>query len=179
MFYAMSGKQHKKPAFSLLELTVVVVIIGAMSAVTIPVFSGTIVRRRVEATARRIAADLRLARKRAMQTDSPQSVTFDQPRNAYTVDGMAHPLKPKPTYTVKLEEEPHRVQMVWAGFPAPGDPADDAVINFDIYGKPDSKGWVAIESGVYRWWIRVDGDTGLPKVTRARPIDAPVIPEAL
>lgn len=168
----MKGRIRIARAFSIFEVILAIVIIGVLSAATVPVFSSTIARRCAEAAARRVLADLALARKRAMQTDTPQTVTFDVASDSYTFAGTRHFWKVSPSYTVKLSEDPYRVQMAYAAFVASGDPAEDPVVVFDIYGVPDSGGWVVVEAGTYRWWISLDATTGKAEISRNRPLAA-------
>jgi len=177
MFYVMPGERYKKRAVTLFELTVVVIIIGALSAVTVPVFSGSIVRRRIEGAARRVAADLTLARKRAMQTDSTQTVIFDKARNYYYIQNMPNPLKPTGAHVCKLQDEPYGVRIAFAEFVSATDDPGDAQVVFDIYGQPDSGGWVVLESGDYRWWVSLDELSGKASISRTRPVAAPVVPK--
>jgi Tfp pilus assembly protein FimT len=175
--YLMKGKLRPARAFSISEVVVVVVIISALSAVTVPVFSGSIARRKVEAAARRVATDLAFARKRAMQTDTPQSVTFDVANNAYVFEGTKHILKRLSSYDVVLSDEPYGVQMTYASFVGPSQPVNDPTIVFDIYGVPDSGGWVVIDAGPHRWWITLDAATGKAEISRAAPPGTPVVPK--
>lgn len=117
-------------AFSLLELTLVVLIIGIVSAMVIPRFGNSITRHSADGAARRIAADLRLVRRYAMMTSASQ--TFRTDATGYELLGMSHPDHPSQPYRVRLQQDCHGA--AWQSVDAGG----DADLIFDMYGAPDS-----------------------------------------
>jgi prepilin-type N-terminal cleavage/methylation domain-containing protein len=140
--------------FSLIELTVVVVIIGIVAAMAIPRFGGSLAHRRVEAAARRVSVDLALAQRRAKLTSASQKVTFDVDANTYVLVGALHLDHPEATYTVSLVGDPYAALITKADF------GGDADIVFDGYGQPDSGGTVVVGVGEYYKTITLDVDTG-------------------
>lgn len=138
----------------MMEVALVVMIIGTLAAVAIPRISNTLARQRVEAAARRIVADLTLAQRRARTTNASQTVRFTPVTHGYTLIGMPHPDHPSSTYRVLLSEEPYRASIDSADFGA------DLDIIFDVFGVPDSGGWVVISVGDHARTVTVDARTG-------------------
>lgn len=76
----------------MIELVIVVLLMGIMAAAAAPRFSGALAERRAKTVARRLVADLRLARRHAMSTSSNQAVEFfTTPSHGYRLPGMAPP----------------------------------------------------------------------------------------
>ena len=145
---------QRQPAFSLIELVVVLFIVGLLAAIAVPRFAGSAVRQRVDAAARRVAADLNLARRHAYQSGSSQTVTFDVVADSYELVGMPDPDRPTVDYEVRLSDEPYQAQLLSANF------SGNAKVVFDAYGVPDFGGTVVVTVGDRTRTINVDPDTG-------------------
>jgi type II secretory pathway pseudopilin PulG len=141
-------------AFSLIELVLIAVIIGIVTAIALPRFSGALVRQRADAAARRIVADLALARRQARASSSSQTVKFSGASGSYELVGMSHPDHPAEKYKVYLYKEPYSARQVSADF------GGDNEILFDGWGAPDSGGSVVIQVGDNSRTISVDPETG-------------------
>jgi len=143
-------------AFSLVEMLLVLVIMAVMAAVAIPRFSSAEARHRVEAAARRVAADLDLARQRARAAGANRSVIFNPGAARYRLPGVAHPDRPgsPDDYTVELGQAPYGAAITAVDF------GGDAAIVFDGFGTPDSGGSVTIRVGRYAQTVTVDAGTG-------------------
>lgn len=74
-----------RAGFTLVELLIVVTIIGLMASVVLPAMNSASSVVSLEAMARTLAADLRIARHSAVQYNTSFAVTFDQTNNSYTV----------------------------------------------------------------------------------------------
>jgi type II secretion system protein H len=72
-------------AFTLIELLIVITIVGIMASVIIPDMSATAGAVSLEAVARSVASDLRLARQAAIQYRTPVVVTFNPGNNSYQI----------------------------------------------------------------------------------------------
>lgn len=140
--------------FSLIELVIVVTIIAILAAMAIPRFGNSIARQRAEAAACRVAADLKLARRHAIQTSATQTVTFELSSSSYVLEGMRHLDHPDSTYRVQLSAEPYMATLTSADFD------DDAEVVFDIYGTPDSSGNVVVRVGDWVKTVKLEAETG-------------------
>ena len=97
--------------FSLLELVLVLGILMALAAIGIPRYGASVARYRADLLARRLVADLRLAREHAKATSASQSVEFDVGLNQYTLPDL-NPLDPHlADYTVKPAEQPYNLKL--------------------------------------------------------------------
>jgi len=141
-------------AFSLIELIIVMVIVGAVSAIAIPRYANSYARYRVESAARRIAVDLAYARSEAEATSTQKTVVFNLAQHDYTIPGVT-PLKGGAgVYTVELADEPYQCTITAAGFGGP------AIAQFDGYGVPLNGGSVSIMAGGLTKIVNLDADTG-------------------
>ena len=145
---------HRQPAFTLIELVVVLFIVGLLAAVAVPRFAGSAVRQRVDAAARRVAADLNLARRHAYQASTSQTVGFDVLADSYKLAGMPDPDRPAVDYEVDLNDEPYQAELLSANF------SGNAKVIFDAYGMPDFGGTIVVAVGDRKRTVNVDPDTG-------------------
>lgn len=139
-------------AFSLVELVIVLAIIGLVAAMAVPRFANATVRSRVDAAAKRIAADLELARTYAIHSSTPQTVTFKG--NFYVISSIRDLDHPTSSYKVDLSSDPYQVNIRLVDF------GGDSEVTFDIYGNADSSGTVVIRDARYERTIQFDADTG-------------------
>jgi prepilin-type N-terminal cleavage/methylation domain-containing protein len=145
-------------AFSLLELVVVLAIVSILAAMAIPRFAGSVTRQRVDGAARRLAADIELARNRAGQTSAGTKVVFSVAANAYQLNGVQDPDRPGREYAVSLALPPFNVNVISADF------GGDTQLQFDGYGCPDSGGSVTIGAGDCQRTVTIDGASAVVEV---------------
>ena len=135
-------------------MTLVAAIVIILAAVAVPRFGSALTHYRLEAAARRVAADLRLARRSARFASASRRVKFEVGDDEYTLPDMADIDHSDDTYTVSLAGEPYRAEIISADFN--GSPN----VSFDGYGRPDNGGSVVIQIGARQRTITVDADTG-------------------
>lgn len=153
-------RRHENLAFTLIEMTLVIVVIAIVSAIAIPRYAGAVNRYRVEMAAKRVAADFSLARNAARSSGLGQSIDFTTPRNGYTMPGLAAPDGRAGDYIVKLGDEPYKVSLGTVTIGSTGATS----LQFTRYGYPTAAASVVVTSSGYSRTIYVDGTTGRTEV---------------
>jgi len=147
---AMSNRK----SFTLLELAVVLVIVTILASMAVPRYAAAASRYRLDSAARRVAADLNLARRQARIRSTTLSASFDANTDRYVLVGMQDPDRPSVAYQVILSDPPYEVDLVSATFGASG------VAVFNGFGRPKAGGSIVLSAGVDTRTIQVDADTG-------------------
>lgn len=148
---------------TLIELTVVLLLLGIVAAVAQPRFSSALSAYRLEAAAERVRGDLEYARTLARVQSRTTTVRFftegageasfyrfdrvpplDQPASAFDAD------RQETWYQVDLTEEPYGVELR----SAPGS------IAFDLYGSPAEAAVIEVALGEQSKRIRVVASSG-------------------
>jgi prepilin-type N-terminal cleavage/methylation domain-containing protein len=133
--------QTLRPAFSLVELMICLSIMGVMAALAIPRYANATSNYRADAAARRIVADLSLARSQARLISKPLTVVFDTAAQKYQISGMEDLLHRTSVYSVQLSDQPYRATLVSVSF------GGAAQVTFDQYGSPNTGGTIVVDSG--------------------------------
>src|SRR5262245_2430022 len=150
--------KQKCAAFTLVELVMVLVLIGLMAALAAPRYASSLTRYRVEAAARRVAADLAYAQARARATGVTRVVAFDRQADCYTLVGEAHLNEPANSYIVDLTLSPYRSSITSANFGGSG------TVSFNTFGVPSAAGVVRVRCGSLTRQVIVDATTGMTTV---------------
>ncbi len=149
-----SWGDRPRGAFTLIELVVVLLIMATLAAIAIPRYANATTRYRAETAARRIVADLALARSSASMYSSTVTVNFDVSSNTLSMPGVSHMDKASLDYLVDFNKRPYRADLIWADFG--GTPA----VSFDGYGMPDSGGTIVVRVGEVEKTVTLDPSTG-------------------
>ncbi len=147
----------KRNGFTLIELVIVTMIIGILSAVAAPRFAESLTIYRVEAAARQLRSDLAEARLRAKMKSASQVVQFDAAAESYTLTGVPDIDHPSQDYQILLVSR-FQAAIVSA------DCGGDALLSFDGYGMPDSSAQIVLQCGAHQRTVLVAAETGLPSV---------------
>jgi prepilin-type N-terminal cleavage/methylation domain-containing protein len=148
------NKTHRR-GFSLLELTIVVLIIGILAAVATPNWAAVLSKYRADAAAQRIVTDLGRVQSLAYSTSTAQTLTLNVTQSTYQIAGLRGLDRASSTYTVDLTAEPYRSTLVSASFNGA------AQIAFDGYGQPTvAGGTIVVASGSQQRTVTVDATTG-------------------
>jgi prepilin-type N-terminal cleavage/methylation domain-containing protein len=160
--------QTRVAGFSLVELLLVLVIIAVCAAMGMGRYSGTIGNQSLEAAARRVCADLELARSKAIALRTSKVVRFTTSTGVYTLEGFADIDRVGQTYTVNLTKAPYEVAISSVNL----DGASGAAVTFDAYGRPvlsasgstSARLQVAIGARGRTLYVVVDSTTGRARV---------------
>lgn len=151
---ALCSKTARRAGITLLELTIVVLLLGILAAIAGPRFASSIGRHRANSAARRIAADLELVRNAARVTSSAQSVTFDKSANCYSCTGVTDPDHPSNSYTVNLSSTLYPARLTTVSI------AGSNTLRFDGYGTPDRSATITVSSGTASRSVVVNSSSG-------------------
>jgi Tfp pilus assembly protein FimT len=149
--------RSRRCAFSIFELVIVLLIMGILTAVAAPKFFDSLLFHRVESAARRVKADLELARTQARVTSATQSITFVN--SVYTLSNTKSLDKPGAIYSVDLTKQPYSLDSATANF------NNLATVSFDGYGTPTSGGTVVVTAKSHSCTVTLNGTTGDVTIT--------------
>lgn len=100
--------------FTLVELTIVLVVIGVVFAIATPRFSDAASHRRADLALDRIERDIRLAEQDAWHTGTSRELVFDVANNRYEIVGMTDAAGNP--YIVDLSKAPYYLAVTSADF---------------------------------------------------------------
>jgi prepilin-type N-terminal cleavage/methylation domain-containing protein len=152
--------------FTLVELTIVVLIIGVASALAVPMFRGD-ASTQLRSAARLLAADLDAARIESLtHADDPRVVVFDLPGGAYHIAAASTPTTP---INNPFDRLPYRVRFGYGRAItmdrvtlAAADLGGDATLQFGLYGQLDqaAPATITLAADTHRVTLTVDPATG-------------------
>jgi prepilin-type N-terminal cleavage/methylation domain-containing protein len=146
----MTRDNCRCPAFTLLEVVTVVVILGLLAAMAVPRFAGATSGRRVEGAAMRLAAELNAVRLAAYTRSASATVTFTISKKRVVFS----PYETTNERLIRFGDEPYRLDLLTVDF------GGDAVLIYDGWGVPDSGGTVTMQVGDYSRDVLVNAQTG-------------------
>lgn len=123
-----------------------------LTAVAAPKFFDSLLFHRIESAARRVKADLELARTQARVTSATQSVVFAN--SAYSISNTSSLDNPNNIYSVDLTKQPYALDSATANF------SNVSTVSFDGYGTPTSGGTVVLVVKSHTCTVTLNGTTG-------------------
>jgi len=147
-------RRAARRGFTLVEFLLVVAIIATISMIAVPRYANAFSSYRAQSAARKVVADIQLARSRAMMQSSSQTMTFSVNLNRCQIVGMADLDRPTATYTTNFADEPYRATLKSAAF------GNSSSLVFNGYGVPASGGTIVISAGSSSKTITVNAATG-------------------
>ena len=169
-----NGRCRRRPAFTLVEILIVVLVLMIAAAIVIPNI-GSAGDSRVTSAARILQADMEVARSLAMRTQQPYSVVFRPPDfQSYKVVAnyagvpysqavaVGHPVKQGQPFevTVGTLNGMDDVRILGADF------GGQSYVTFKSLGDPVAAGSVLLQSGNIVMTVSVEGLTGIITATR-------------
>lgn len=150
-----ANARFPRRAFSLLELTVVILVLGILSAASVPRFADAYRQHCVSAAADRIAADLVRAQSAAYGSSTSKTVTFDVSASSYEIAGVRPLDRSSGPYVVDLKVSPYESSLVTVW-----NQTGLQTITFNGYGLPDKGGSVVVACGGIQKVVLVSASTG-------------------
>lgn len=155
----MNSNRKSQSGFSLVEVVIVMLVLGILSATVAPRYLEAITKYRVEAVSRRIVADLKLAQRESQRTSTAKFVTFDLIKNNYIMSGISDLDRPGKDYSFELGQSAYQVNMISVDFEGA------KTLSFDIYGRPSAAGTVVVNSSNETQLIQVDADGNISRTS--------------
>ena len=145
--------------WSLIEITLVLVIAGVVTSIAVPRYARSISIYRADVGARRVVADLALARAEARATGVAKTIVFGTPARGYTLQGVVDRDRPGNDYAADFTDEPYVCRLTPA-LTLTADGAATTSVTFDRYGTPNAGGTVVVYSTEGRKTVTLDRLTG-------------------
>lgn len=138
----------RRPAFTLIELALVLAIVAIFAAIAAPRLAEASQRRRLQAAGQRLAVDIAMVRERARNVSSNSTMSFAREGYRWRASTGA---SSTPATEILLSDPPYlaAITAISAG--------GDHDIVFDGYGAADSKLQLTVAVGGYRIDYDIDG----------------------
>lgn len=155
-----------------MDLTITVLIMSILAAVALPRYVEAMNRFRVKAAAKRIAADLNLARENANSKGGVANgewASFYPSSDSYKLHGDPDIDHPNDEYVVDLAKTAYPVDLVSAIFTNTQGYSSTQTVKYDMYGRANSGsspiaplvfGQIVVQSGSEQWTVSINPTTG-------------------
>lgn len=147
-------------AWTLVELLMVMVVIGAWAGVAAPRFAESLAHRRAENAIQRIARDITSTARLANTTSRAQTIAFSLVMHGYSRCSGAEIPDPSDPPQVRLHDEPYLAELVYVSFTGLNPGASGPSLTFDGFGRPTASGIIVIRVGKAYRYLVLDGSTG-------------------
>lgn len=144
-----------RTAFTLIEISVVLLLMSILAAVALPRWTEAMDEFRATSAARRLAADLALAQTTAVTASRNQTVALSISGHYYDLINVSSLEQTANVYRTRLSEAPYRSRLVSLF----GLSTDQQVI-FNGFGLPNRGGSIVIACGSKQRTVVLDSDTG-------------------
>lgn len=145
-------RTKKRCGFTLVEVTIVVLLMSIIAAVAAPTYVSALNNYRADMAARKLVADLQYARSDAQRKSTNRTVSFSLPENRYELAAISDLKKSTNTYRVDLVDAPFHATLMSVSF------AGNSFVVFDMHGHPSSPGSVVLKSGTTQKTIAMADD---------------------
>jgi prepilin-type N-terminal cleavage/methylation domain-containing protein len=143
-----------RPAFTLMELVIVMMILGILAAAAAPRFADALARFRLDAVVARIQLDLKYAQELAKTSRTDQQVIFDPLTDTYTLPGVPDMDHPTVDYGADISGGVFQVELVSADF---GEPPDtSSTVTYNAWGLAYDGGTIVVQIGSHQQAILVE-----------------------
>lgn len=150
----------RSPAFTAIELLLVMAIIATFATIAIPRINNVLCRQRADLAAQRLASDISRVAALARSTSRTWTITFTRSAARYTVTGT-DASGTAVTWTVRLAEEPYTCRMAAVEFGV------DQALSFNGHGIAGESGRVELTAGTATTIMSVDPTLPAPVVAAA------------
>lgn len=147
----------QRSAFSVVELVIVVLIIGILSAVIAPRYIDLLSKHSIESAAKRLKLDIEFSVSTAKTTSAGHAIEFLLDDNSYQLKDIRDLDLVSQEYSVDLNEEPYRSTIQFAIF------GDSSELHINGYGIPNEPGSIQLQCGKYRHEVTID-ENGVVKI---------------
>jgi prepilin-type N-terminal cleavage/methylation domain-containing protein len=148
------GRATSRPAFSLVELTMVLAIIGIAAAIAAPRWGQALGRYRCDAAARRLVTDLAMAQTLARSTSAPQTIIFNFTAENFRISGMTYFETATGAYTVHFSQPPYLADL------SSTDYVSGTPVTYNGFGVLSAGGAVVISSGGFSRTVTIEAGSG-------------------
>lgn len=155
----------RRPAFTLVEMVMVLLIMGILAATATPTFFRSLQYHRLESAARRVKLDLEQARDAARVRSQEQSFEFINATTYKLPSGIVSLKSTGQAYTVDLAATPYEIENVTVNFG--GQTSIPNSISFDGYGNATTGGTIDLALGSETRTVTINSPSG--QITYSNP----------